>query len=338
MRARQTGTWVGMKVQLVRQLAVGTTSTVWLGKHRDRREPVAVKLLEGRLHRSRGPEIVRFHREAKALEQLKSAHSVRLLEHGLTGDEQPFLVMELLRGQTLEARLRREGTLPLPDVTRMVQQLTAALGEAHELGIVHRDVNPDNVFLVCAEQVVAKLLDFGLAKHMQSGRYAISTSDAMRQSAMTVAPEMLRVGGDVDHRVDLWALGALAFRALTGAHPFAAADYHETIRRMKAGEVPTLAELGLGTELPPMLNHFFSVALAPSPSDRFTSAEELAASWMWAVGDEDSVDAAPPNVSAVRLAPAHEGAAASASRLKRPDDLTATLVVIENEDPPVDLA
>lgn len=340
MRARQKGTWVGLKVQLVRQLAVGTTSTVWLGRHRDRREPVAVKLLDGRLHRTMGSEIVRFHREAKALEQLRSAHSVRLLEHGLTGDEQPFLVMELLRGQTLEARLRRDGTLSVAEVTRMVQQLTAALGEAHELGIVHRDVTPDNVFLVCAEQLVAKLLDFGLAKHMKSGRYAISTSDAVQQSAMAVAPEMLRVGGEVDHRVDLWALGALAYRALTGAHPFAAADYHETIRRMKAGEVPTLAELGLEAELPSMLDHFFSVALAPNPGDRYASTEELAAAWMWAVGEEDSVDAVPPHVSAVRLAPTHGGAERSSPRAKRAsrDDLTATLVVVEDEDPPIDLA
>jgi eukaryotic-like serine/threonine-protein kinase len=304
MRAANTGQMVGTGVQLVRQLATGSTSTVWLAQRNARGGAVAVKLLDARLLKRDGQEVVRFHREAKILEELKSAHSVRVLEHGLTADRQPFLVMELLRGLTLEARLRRDRRLSITEVTRLVQQLTGALTEAHELGVIHRDVSADNVFLVCAEALYAKLLDFGLAKHMRSGHYAVSTSDAIRGSMLAVAPEQVDMSRGVDHRIDLWALGILAYRALTGEHPFQHADYHQTIALMRQGVFKPVSDFSSVSQvIPPALDDWFELALAPNPDDRFSSAEEMAAAWMRAVGEEDSCDAfAAPTNSMVRLA------------------------------------
>src|SRR5262249_9200739 len=119
--------------------------------------------------------VERFTQEAQAAARIKSPHVVQMLDSGVTADGSPYIVMELLEGETLGNRIRRLGPLPLRDVVRIVVQAANALGSAHRLGIVHRDIKPDNLFLIeVGGEPFVKVLDFGLAKQPQ-GALRVST-------------------------------------------------------------------------------------------------------------------------------------------------------------------
>ncbi|MBI4704352.1 MAG: serine/threonine protein kinase [Deltaproteobacteria bacterium] len=147
LRSVRAGRLVTGAVRLLRPLGEGAMGSVWVAEHTGLGTEVAVKFISGRWNLA-DPEIVaRFHNEARAAARIKSPHVVQIHDHGLTEDGTPYIVMELLEGESLAERLDREGRLDLATATRIVEQVARALGRAHELGIVHRDLKPDNIFL-----------------------------------------------------------------------------------------------------------------------------------------------------------------------------------------------
>src|ERR1041385_1681636 len=202
-------------------LGRGGMGYVLAARHRDLDERVAVKLLLP--NKSGGAARQRMLREAQNAAKIKSEHSVRILDVVNIGPAAPYIVMELLRGESLAARLSRSGPLPVPDVVDIVIQACEAVGEAHQVGIVHRDLKPSNLFLVDKPGLgsFVEVLEFGVSKRFEAdSNHELTQSRALLGSPVYAPPEQLRASRKVDRRADIWALGTILYQALTQQLPF----------------------------------------------------------------------------------------------------------------------
>jgi eukaryotic-like serine/threonine-protein kinase len=227
--------------------------------------PVAIKLLS---HTALGNQnlVLRFFRELRTAAAVESPHVVRVIEIG----EQPvpFLVMERLEGDTLADVLRARRTLPPAEVVEMIAQVAVGVAAAAAAGIVHRDLKPQNVF---RHHDTWKVLDFGVARAIDQGDTLTGAQIVGTPSYM--APEQAS-GGAIDHRTDLYALAAIAYRALTGHPPYSGKEVAETLYRVVHTR-PTRPTL-LAPELPTAVDAVLAKGMAAKPSDRFTSGAEFA--------------------------------------------------------------
>jgi serine/threonine protein kinase len=213
------GSLIAGKYRLVSLLGEGGMGSVWRAEHLGLNAPVAVKLLNQVVAAS-SDGLGRFHREAQAAAALRSPHVVQIFDHGVDPvSQQPFIVMELMEGESLASRLAREGRLPPEQTARVITHISRALARAHEAGIVHRDLKPDNVFLVQNEdEEIAKVLDFGIAKTQanQLGPGSATRTGAVMGTPYYMSPEQISGSKSVDFRTDLWALTIIAFECLSG--------------------------------------------------------------------------------------------------------------------------
>jgi eukaryotic-like serine/threonine-protein kinase len=264
------------KYRLVSLIGRGGMGSVWKAEHLGLRAPVAVKLIDKSIDMM--PEALsRFHREAQAAASLRSPHVVQILDHGVDEAAQvPFIVMELMEGESLAARLERVARLSAPETARIVSQVARALIRAHEAGIVHRDLKPDNIFLVKNEDdEIAKVLDFGIAK---SKAHAIGSDTATRTGSVLgtpyyMSPEQISGSKEIDFRTDLWALAVIAYEAITGARPYDA----DTVGGL-AIQICTQRPAPPSTHapVPAGFDAWFDRATALEASRRYASARELA--------------------------------------------------------------
>ncbi len=260
------------RYELGRHLAEGGMGAVVEAHDRARGMPVAVKLMRTD-STVRGDLRARFEREARAASRLEHPNVVRVLDYG-TEEDLPFLVMELLQGIDLLEAQSYAKSWPLAEVAELVRQIASGLAAAHSAGIVHRDVKPSNVFLVRSAHdgsVVAKLIDFGIAKWADDGPALTATNVALG-SPSYMSPEQIR-GLPIEPRVDAWALAVLAFTLVTGELPFAGRNGPEIARNVVMGNRRRIVDSD-GTER--ILERFFARAFAPHPSARHASVEELA--------------------------------------------------------------
>jgi serine/threonine-protein kinase len=241
--------------------------------HRD--APVALKLP----HRVRGRDAARLVAEARAVERLSSAHVARLYEAGTFDDggvEVPFLALEYVDGVDLATWLRARGRIAAADAAAIVLQACDAIGEAHALGLVHRDVKPANLMLTAspASELVVKVLDFGIARfagERDRGRdeHGLTATGDLVGSPLYMAPEQLRPSDEVDARSDVWALGVVLFEAVAGRPPFEAAGLPELCLHILLDEPQPLPE---GCPIADVVRR----CLDKLPDARFQSASELA--------------------------------------------------------------
>jgi eukaryotic-like serine/threonine-protein kinase len=266
------GLEIGESLRLVKKLGQGGMGSVWIADHLALHTQVAVKFVTEHLSED-GAAIARFRREATAAAQIKSPHVVQVFDHGLLGGLVPYIVMELLEGQTLSDFLRRQGPLPPATIAHVISHLCKALTKAHALGIVHRDIKPDNVFLIDADgDLFAKLLDFGIAKMTLDSINVTSTGVAMG-TAHYMSPEQVLSAKHVDLRSDLWAVGVVAYQCLTANLPFQGETFGAVAVAISLGNFAApYAELGMGS---PALDAWFKIALAREPSGRFASARAM---------------------------------------------------------------
>ncbi|HTN83234.1 MAG TPA: serine/threonine-protein kinase, partial [Sorangium sp.] len=207
-------------LRLVRPLGQGAMGSVWVADHLALGIQVAVKFMAPAVAQEPG-FAERFRREAVAAAQIKHPHVAQVLDYGVSSDGALYIAMELLDGETLKSRLQRLGPLPLAEVARIVAQTAKALGRAHQLGIVHRDIKPDNLFVLDLDgDPFIKILDFGVAKLDQSQAMSATATGSMLGTPLYMSPEQLLSAKHVDRQADLWALAVVAYRALTGALPF----------------------------------------------------------------------------------------------------------------------
>jgi len=269
------GLLVTPHVRLVEPIGQGAMGAVWAAEHLTLGRPVAVKFISPQL--AQDPILLaRFKREARAAAQIKDPHVVQIFDSGTLGAGIPFIVMELLVGETLEQKLDRVGRLGLPDLSLILSQCAGALDKAHARGIVHRDLKPGNVFLTeTATGLFVKLLDFGVAKHSEvTSDGTLTTTHSVIGTPAYMSPEQILFPKQTDHRADLWGLAVLAYEALTGRMPFEQEELIELCRAICDESVAPPSSLGLG--LPTALDGWLDRALAKDPLERFVSASEMA--------------------------------------------------------------
>jgi serine/threonine-protein kinase len=260
---------------------------VWRARHATLASPAAIKFLHAA---SAGSESSRrrFLTEAQVTANLRTKYAVQVFDFGVTDDGLPFLVMDLLEGETLERRIARGGRLSVGETARILQKAARALGRAHQLGIVHRDFKPENVMLVDDEEEggeAVKVVDFGVAKLIgsleetlrgaladlarKSGRAAssFSVSSTGLGTPYYMAPEQVQGGVDLGPAADVWAFGVVAYECLTGRRPFSGENVGELLLRILTALPPRPAST-FG-HVPVAFDAWFAVACAREPARRF---------------------------------------------------------------------
>lgn len=271
------GTVLAGKYRIESLIGRGGMGSVWRAEHLGLRAPVAVKLLDMPGGMPTAESLQRFHREARAAANIRSPHVVQILDHGVdAATGAPFIVMELMEGESLADRLQRLGRLSPGDVSQIFTHIARALVRAHEAGIVHRDLKPDNVFLVRNEdEVVAKVLDFGIAKvhaHSVGGDSATRTGSVMG-TAYYMSPEQISGAKDIDFRTDLWAFGVMACECLTGARPFEADTIGGLTLKICVAPIPVPSHLA---QVPRGFDAWFAGIVSRDKASRFASARQAA--------------------------------------------------------------
>jgi len=272
------------KYRLVDRIASGTMGSVWRAEHLALEVPVAIKFM----HPSAAPDADvprRFLREARIASALGGKHVAQVLDFGVE-QERPYIVMELLRGESLARRLRRAGCLSPRQTAAVLVPLAEALQRVHELGVVHRDLKPENVFIVqVADREHPKLLDFGVAKVRKHGGgregsrgepFDVNVSRDTAEGELVgtphyMSPEQARGATSVDHRCDVWALGVMAFECLLGYPPFVASGLGNLLLKICAQPLPVPSAFGA---VPVGFDAWFARACAHLPDARFPTVLE----------------------------------------------------------------
>jgi serine/threonine-protein kinase len=264
--------------RLGRLIGSGGMGDVYLAEHQMMKRPVAIKLI--RPGRQTDPQaLARFEREVRATAKLSHWNTIEIFDYGRSEDGTFYYVMEYLPGVTLEDLVAREGPLSIPRALRVTQQIASALGEAHSVGLTHRDIKPGNVML-CERgglRDVAKLLDFGLVVNSASG----SADAKLTQAGMVIgspaymSPEQCEGELQPAPASDIYSVGALLYFLLTGRSPF---EGRAPLQMMMAhvGEVPKSAA-SLRTDVPSGVDAIVMRCLAKNPAERFASASKLEA-------------------------------------------------------------
>ena len=269
------GTVLDGRYELLAHLASGGMGAVFRARHVHLRKDVAVKVLRPEL--SAAPDLVeRFRREAEIASAVEHDNLVHVTDFGTSEDGLLFLVMDLLTGENLFEVLRRERVLPPPRAVSLLWQMCAGLEAAHQHGVVHRDLKPENVFLArtATGREVLKLLDFGIAK------FARVQGESSTQTGIVVGtPEYLSpeqaMGLPVDARADVYTVGLIAFRMLTGHHPFRADDARGLLLQQASAPVPLLVDANPELQAWPALCAAVARACEKDPAARPASAAEL---------------------------------------------------------------
>ncbi|MBX3189119.1 MAG: serine/threonine protein kinase [Labilithrix sp.] len=272
----KVGDVVAGKYRLEKVAGEGGMGIVYAAEHLVLRQRVAVKVLLPDAATS-DAVVERFAREAQAAARILSEHVARVMDAGSTASGAPFLVMEYLEGCDLEELLALQGPLPLAEVVDYMLQALEALGHAHAVGIVHRDMKPANLFLACRPDGgnVIKILDFGISKALKSSpEEKVLTGQAVLGSPVYMSPEQLRNAKEIDPRADLWSLGVVAYEMLAGRPPFDGDGVGEIFAAILEKDAEPLHHRNW--RLPPELSTVIAKCLQRKPEERWQDAASLA--------------------------------------------------------------
>jgi serine/threonine-protein kinase len=259
--------------QIVRVLGEGGMGRVYEARHtRLMSKRFAIKVLHPEY--TRQPEVIsRFQREAEAAASLRSPHVVGVYDVGKTPDGRPFMVAEYLEGKELAEHLASVGKLSVPAAVRIVRQICKALTLAHEKGVVHRDMKPENVFLTGDMSApLATVLDFGISKTGDGQGTNLTKTGMIMGTPSYMAPEQAR-GDRVDHRADVYAVGAILYAALTGQRPFEHSDPMVIVTAVLTRDPPP--PRSLEPSIPEALELAIQRAMAKEPGDRYPTMADL---------------------------------------------------------------
>lgn len=285
----------------------GAMARVYLAEDERTGQPVAVKVLEEPFRSDPGIR-ERFHREARSASVIGHASIVDIFAEGVRDDGAPFLVMEFLLGETIGGYLRREARMPIELALAAVRQAASALAAAHAVGIIHRDVKPDNLFLVGepGAPYELKVVDFGLSRDAAS---KLTAAGVVMGTPATMAPEQI-LGEGVDARIDVYALGMVLYAALTGREPFGDRAFAPRSGASSDGEEDEFATLAHHVWTPPKppschvpgldprVEQIVLQAIRKAPAERFQSMDELVdALDRLNVPGETLADPLPPDVA-----------------------------------------
>jgi serine/threonine protein kinase len=274
------GTILEGKFRITKEIGRGGMAAVYEAENIDIGKRVAVKILAAELITSRVVR-ERFIREARAAAAIRSPYICDVYDSGMF-EERPFLVMELLEGESLYDMMTRVRQIDVETTVRITTHTARGLAKAHESNVVHRDLKPENIFLTKDEddKLVVKIVDFGLAKFYEPTTADAETVRLTREGALFgtpayMSPEQAKGKGEVDHRADLWALGCIVYECLTG----------QTVWNVEQGVAMILAQIAsaplpkpskLRPDLPATFDTWFARALDRDPDKRYQNAKELA--------------------------------------------------------------
>ncbi len=259
-------------------LGEGGMGAVYLAEHPGIGRRVAVKVLHKNYIRDENL-LTRFLNEARAANAIRHPNIIEILDSGTIADGTPFLVMELLEGESLGTRIRRLGALPIPTAVELCYQTASALGAAHKKGIVHRDLKPDNLYVVPdahePDRERIKVLDFGIAKLQQgSANDSVKTrTGTLMGTPIYMSPEQCRGTRTVDHRSDIYSLGIIFFEMLCGQPPFVSEGFGELVNMHLNVAPPAPSSQNAGVS--PVIDAIVLKMLAKNPDERFADMGEL---------------------------------------------------------------
>lgn len=304
----EAGRVLSDRYRLVRPLGQGSQGAVWIADHLALNTHVAVKLIDPDLAK-REDARERFKREATAAAQLRSAHVVQIMDHGID-EGQPFIVMELLEGEDLFERLDKRGRLSLRETSKIITQVCRALARAHAAGIIHRDLKPENVFLCNNDdEEIVKVLDFGVAKVTDPAKATMQKTGigTLIGTPHYMSPEQVKGVSEVDARTDLWAIGVIAYQCVVGDLPFDSEGVGDLLIKISIGDPPIPSKVFPGAS--PVFDTWFAKACDRDRNKRFQSARELAEALARVVQSvpEAMRGAPPPRPMSVRPPPVSVG-------------------------------
>ena len=263
------------KYKIVRHLADGGMGSVYEAEHLALGRHIAIKTLHPDLATNEDM-VARLQKEARAASAIGHEHIVDIHDLGRSTDNTIFIVMELLRGENLADRLRSSGgVLPVGRAAHILKQVLQALGAAHAIGIIHRDLKPENIFLVNRHEDLdfVKVLDFGISKMLADAPDAKLTSTGfVLGTPYYMAPEQAR-GGQLDHRIDLYACGALLYHLVTGRVPFNAPNFNALMFEIAAGRYAPPRQIM--PSIPPGFERIITWAMDLDPMRRLQSSEKF---------------------------------------------------------------
>ncbi len=265
------------KYDIIRVIGRGGMGTVYEAVNTAIGKRVAMKFIDADTVNN-ADAVARFQREAQAASAVESAHIVDIFDSGISEEGQPYIVMELLRGEDLGHRIKRCGRLDLPEAVHVTAQILRGLARAHQAGIVHRDLKPDNIFLVDRDDdpSFTKILDFGISKVRRRGETPVHTltrQGTVLGTPFYMSPEQAQALPDVDARSDLWAVGAILYECLTGRPPYTGGSYEQVIVNICMNDAEDVRAYNPG--VPELVALVIARALARDRDERFQDAREF---------------------------------------------------------------
>lgn len=268
------GTTLAGRYEIVQCIGKGGMGVVYLASQRALGRNVVIKVLP-RSFVDDTEALGRFEREARGMSRLQHPNIVAIYDFG-EHEDLAFICMEYVAGETLNQRIKREGPIPVGAFAAIAAQILQGIGEAHSMGLIHRDIKPSNIMLTerHGQTNYVKILDFGLAKLMK-GAAEVTKEQALVGSTSFLSPEQI-LGHEIDHRVDIYAMGVLFYYMLCGEKPFTADEDIRVLYLHVHNEPPPLADkLPPGHEVPDALSSLIERMLAKSPESRPPDAPSL---------------------------------------------------------------
>jgi len=276
VNVEHAGQIVAELYRLEEQLGRGAMGRIWRAEHLRLKSKVAIKFIDAAV--AEHPEAFnRFLREAQSAAAVRSAHVVQVFDCGID-DGVPYISMELLDGESLDKRLCARGALSASELGEIFSGVAQAIDTAHELGVIHRDLKPGNIFIARERDVeIGKVLDFGIAKLMNGSTDADSAAGTgtgvMLGTPYYMSPEQVRGSRSLDQRTDLWSLAVIAFECLTGELPFRGESMGDIVVQICTASPTLPSEVAA---VPPGFDEWFVKGTSKDPSGRFATARQMA--------------------------------------------------------------
>lgn len=272
------GAIFGERYEIDSVIGSGGMSVVYKAKHKLMNKTVAIKLLDPRLVKQQ-IAVRRFQLEAQAASRLTHPNVIIVHDFGITPEGQPYMVMDFLNGKSLVDLLDDKPQIEPARARDLFTQVASGLAHAHKLGVVHRDVKPNNIIIDTDQngKESVKLVDFGIAKLMsesESPQQRLTRAGECFGTAMYMSPEQCR-GKDVDQRSDVYSLGCVMFEALTGLPPFEGDNELDTLQMHLVQEPPTLQERRPDLAIPDAFEYIVQKCLSKDADARYQSMDEL---------------------------------------------------------------
>ena len=272
----KSGELIQSRYRLQRLLGQGASGAVWAARNELIDRDVALKIMRPDVAED-AVALQRFFNEAKASGRVRSPSIVEILDLGQAEDGSPFLVFELLEGEGLDEKLRRENTVTPEVLLEMLHGVARALELAHGLGIIHRDLKPANIFVtrLPSGTLMAKILDFGISKIFDTGHnFTLTRTGTVVGSPAYMSPEQAAGREDIDGRADVWSLGVVMYEALTGTLPHQAANYNQLMVRILTQDSDPVATRK--PDLPPSICAIVDACLKRERDERTSNSGTLA--------------------------------------------------------------